>query len=121
MPEFYVEDIDIDPSEFVSACSKREIDELIDALAEDGYIVKPIKSVSARDKNILDEEWDEDGYSSKVVFYNNGLLVKFNVLAKEKLNIFMEELMAKLFHPDRLERMAKSYNMDAMEYLDCIN
>ena len=59
MPEFYVEDIDIDPSEFVSACSKREIDELIDALAEDGYIVKPIKSVSARDKNILDEEWDE--------------------------------------------------------------
>jgi hypothetical protein len=59
MPEFYVEDIDIDPSEFVSACSKREIDKLIDALAEDGYIVKPIKSVSARDKNILDEEWDE--------------------------------------------------------------
>jgi hypothetical protein len=59
MPEFYVEDLDIDPSEFVSACSKREIGELIDALAEDGYIVKPINSVPAEDKNLLDEEWDE--------------------------------------------------------------
>jgi hypothetical protein len=59
MPEFYVEDLDIDPSEFVSACSKREIGELIDALAEDGYIVNPINSVPAEDKNLLDEEWDE--------------------------------------------------------------
>ena len=59
MPEFYVEDIDIDPSDFVSACSKREIDELIDALAEDGYIVKPINNVPLEDKNLLDEEWDE--------------------------------------------------------------
>jgi hypothetical protein len=59
MPEFYVEDLDIDPSDFVSACSKREIGELIDALAEDGYIVKPINSVPAEDKNLLDEEWDE--------------------------------------------------------------
>jgi len=58
MPEFYVEDIDIDPSEFVSACSKREIGELIDALAEDGYIANPINSVPAEDKNLLDEEWD---------------------------------------------------------------
>jgi hypothetical protein len=59
MPEFYVEDLDIDPSEFVSACSKREIGELIDALAEDGYIINPINSVPAEDKNLLDEEWDE--------------------------------------------------------------
>jgi len=59
MPEFYVEDLDIDPSEFVGACSKREIEELIDALTEDGYIVKPINSVPLEDKNLLDEEWDE--------------------------------------------------------------
>jgi hypothetical protein len=59
MPEFYVEDIDIDPSEFIDACSKREIEELIDALTEDGYIVKPINSVPLEDKNLLDEEWDE--------------------------------------------------------------
>jgi hypothetical protein len=59
MPEFYVEDLDIDPSEFVDACSKREIEELIDALTEDGYIVKPINSVPLEDKNLLDEEWDE--------------------------------------------------------------
>jgi hypothetical protein len=59
MPGFYVEDLDIDPSEFVDACSKREIEELIDALTEDGYIVKPINSVPLEDKNLLDEEWDE--------------------------------------------------------------
>ena len=58
MPEFYVEDIDIDPSEFVDACSKREIGELIDALVEDGYIPK-INHVEPVDKNLLDEEWDE--------------------------------------------------------------
>ena len=59
MPTFYAEDIDIDPSDFVSACSKREIEELIDALTEDGYIVKPINSVPLEDKNLMDEEWDE--------------------------------------------------------------
>ena len=41
MPEFYVEDLDIDPSDFVSACSKREVEEFLE------------------DKNLLDEEWDE--------------------------------------------------------------
>jgi hypothetical protein len=38
MPDFTPDDIDIDPSEFVDACNKREIGELIDALIEDGYI-----------------------------------------------------------------------------------
>jgi hypothetical protein len=38
MPEFQVEDIDIDPSEFVYACNKREIKELIDTLVEENHI-----------------------------------------------------------------------------------
>jgi hypothetical protein len=37
MPEFTTE-IDIDPSEFIDACSKRERDRLIEILEEDGYI-----------------------------------------------------------------------------------
>lgn len=38
MPDFQVEDIDIDPSEFVYACNKREIKELIDTLIEENHI-----------------------------------------------------------------------------------
>lgn len=38
MPSFYVEDVDIDVDEFLSACNDSEIKELVDALAEDGYI-----------------------------------------------------------------------------------
>ena len=58
MPTFYAEDIDVDPDEFVSSCSSREIEELIDALVEDGYIPK-INHAAPADKNLLDEEWDE--------------------------------------------------------------
>jgi hypothetical protein len=58
MPEFYVDDLDIDPSEFVSACSEREIKELIEALAEDGHIFQPSNDIPSVDKNLLDEEWD---------------------------------------------------------------
>ena len=38
MPSFYVDDIDIDPSEFVDSCSRNEIKELISALVSNGYI-----------------------------------------------------------------------------------
>ena len=38
MPTFYAEDIDIVVDEFLSACSSREKEELIDALIEDGYL-----------------------------------------------------------------------------------
>ena len=38
MPDFYVDDLNISPSDFVDACSKKEINELIFLLIEDGYI-----------------------------------------------------------------------------------
>jgi dTDP-glucose pyrophosphorylase len=38
MPDFYIDDLDISPSEFVDACSDREITQLIEILIEDGYI-----------------------------------------------------------------------------------
>lgn len=37
MPEFTAE-VDIDPSEFIDSCSKREKDRLVEILIEDGYI-----------------------------------------------------------------------------------
>ena len=40
MPSFYVDDVDIDVDEFISACSKSEIKELIDFLVDDGHIKK---------------------------------------------------------------------------------
>lgn len=58
MPTFYAEDIDIDPDEFVSSCNSREIEELIDALVEDGHIPK-INNIAPDDKNLMDEDWDE--------------------------------------------------------------
>ena len=38
MPDFYVDDLDISPSDFVDACSKGEIAELLEILIEDGYV-----------------------------------------------------------------------------------
>jgi hypothetical protein len=40
MPSFQVDDLDIDSDEFVYACNKREIKELIDTLVEEGHISK---------------------------------------------------------------------------------
>jgi hypothetical protein len=37
MPEFSAE-VDIDPSEFIDSCSKKEKDRLVEILIEDGYI-----------------------------------------------------------------------------------
>jgi transcription initiation factor IIE alpha subunit len=57
MPEFesYV---DVDPSDFVSACSKKEIKELIVYLVEDGHITS--NNVITEDSdNLLDTLWKE--------------------------------------------------------------
>jgi hypothetical protein len=42
MPSFYVEDVDIDVDDFLSACSSREIKEVIAALVEDGHLPKNV-------------------------------------------------------------------------------
>ena len=55
MPTFYSDDIDIDPSDFVDACDRQEIQELIDVLIEDGYIKQTARPVSeAREDNLMD-------------------------------------------------------------------
>jgi len=63
MPDFST-DIDIDPSEFVDACSSRERQELIDHLIECGYISEDQKDIlkpnhGVRRPNVNDQTyWD---------------------------------------------------------------
>ena len=59
MPEFTTE-IDIEPYEYVSSCSKREIRELIDELIDAGHLnSSSLPVVKPKDRNVLDDEWDE--------------------------------------------------------------
>lgn len=55
MPYFETE-LEVDVDDFLSSCTKSEIKKLIEALQEDGWLVK--ESVAQTDKmNLLDEEW----------------------------------------------------------------
>lgn len=55
MPYFETE-LEVDVDDFLSSCTKSEIKELIEALQEDGWLVK--ESFAQTDKiNLLDEEW----------------------------------------------------------------
>jgi hypothetical protein len=56
MPSFYVDDVDIDVDEFLSACSTSERKELIEALVEDGYIKR--ESILNPDKHAAPNEFD---------------------------------------------------------------
>lgn len=50
MPEFTAE-VDIDPSEFVDSCSKRELTRLVEILEEDGYI-EPSQSSKSKSNGV---------------------------------------------------------------------
>lgn len=84
MPTFYpeVEDIDVDPEEFLSACDTRETEKLIDLLIEGGYL-----------KNNCRPAYDEL-YSVPESMYQEALDKlngKWNMLTKEE-----EELILKI-------------------------
>lgn len=58
MPSFGVDDIDIDPYDFVTSCNNKEIGELIDHLVSYGYIEKnEIKSRYYRQTSVLESEF----------------------------------------------------------------
>lgn len=57
MPYFDTE-VDVSVDDFLSACNQKEIENLIDYLIEDGYLVD--RSVSKpQDKSVLEIEWDD--------------------------------------------------------------
>jgi hypothetical protein len=80
MPEFCVEEIDIDPYEFVTACDPREIKELIEGLVEENHLPKSVLSQIQTDKNgkpktsILEDEFLEK---------MDKLSQKFHVISRE--------------------------------------
>jgi transcription initiation factor IIE alpha subunit len=52
--------IDVDPSEFISACSKREIKKLIEILTDDGHI--DYGRITSENQNLFDKNWEEALY-----------------------------------------------------------
>ena len=80
MPEFYVEELDIEPYEFVRACTPSEIKELIVELVEEEHLPKSVLSQMRTDKNgkpktsILEDEFLEK---------MNKLSEKFHVISRE--------------------------------------
>lgn len=64
MPTFYEEaEFDIEPYEYVSSCSKREIKELIEELVDSGHLSRSAIQLKTGDTpSILDMEWDDICY-----------------------------------------------------------
>lgn len=65
MPEIsaYVNvDVEVDIDEFLSSCTEREIQKLIDYLIEDGYI-KNNKNNNPKLKNLIELEWEQTIYN----------------------------------------------------------
>jgi len=60
MPDFSTE-IDIEPWEYLNACSRREIDELIEDLIEDGHLTRFNGKVVPKKEggSVMDLEWEE--------------------------------------------------------------
>jgi hypothetical protein len=60
MPDFNTE-IDIDAWDYISACSNREVKELIEALVEQGHLdsFNEQVKVSNPQNNLFDDEWWE--------------------------------------------------------------
>ena len=80
MPYFYYEgNLDIEVDEFLDACDKKEKEELIDALIEDGYIKPSQRTVD--EKLCAAEEIFEESLST--------LHGKWNRLTKEEEIIIM--------------------------------
>lgn len=58
MPEFETY-VDVSVDEFLSACSSREIEKLIDCLIEDGYLnSNAVKNQEPTSLNIIEMEWE---------------------------------------------------------------
>lgn len=80
MPSFTPEDLDISPSEFVQACSKREREKLIEYLSTNGFIELCDKTPSTRisaPESIFEESL-------------NALHDKWNMLSSEEEEIIMK-------------------------------
>ena len=70
---------------------------------------------------IINLYYNKDGSFIELKFYKNNRLVDLKKHVKRRTKKYKEELIAKVYYPDRLERIAKLYSMDVMDYMDCID
>ena len=78
MPDFSVEDLDISPDEFVYACNKREIKELIDALVEENHISK---------NDVITGKTERSRANSSDIIFDNNL----DALSRNRWHLTLEE------------------------------
>ena len=78
MPDFQVEDLDISPDEFVYACNKREIKELIDTLVEENHISK---------NDIITGKTERSRANSSDIIFDNNL----DAISRNRLHLTIEE------------------------------
>jgi len=82
MPDFdYDGSIDIDVDDFLSACSKRDINDIIDALVEDGYLKNINRAIEEHSQMSAPEQLFEQALSK--------LHGKCNQLSKTEEEIIM--------------------------------
>ena len=72
MPDFYVDDIEIEPYEFVNACSQSEIKELITELIESGHLPKSVQKSdpSGPKRGVMELEFIENLEKLKEKYYS---------------------------------------------------
>lgn len=78
MPDFAVDDLDISPDEFVYACSKKEIKELIDTLIEENHIVK---------NDVVAYRTQRSGPNSSDITFDNSL----DAISRNRLYLSLDE------------------------------
>lgn len=78
MPDFQVEDLDISPDEFVYACNKREIKELIDTLVEENHISK---------NDVITGKTERSRANSSDIIFDNNL----DAISRNRLHLTIEE------------------------------
>jgi DNA-directed RNA polymerase specialized sigma54-like protein len=87
MPSFEgYSEVDVDIEDFLSACSSREIKELIDCLKEDGYLEDYIKELKESDSSsLIESEFTEMVFKLKDLYLqisNDDLQAIKNVVNK---------------------------------------
>jgi hypothetical protein len=78
MPDFAVDDLDISPDEYVYACSKREIKELIDTLVEENHISK---------NDVITGKTERSRANSSDIIFDNNL----DAISRNRLYLSLEE------------------------------
>ena len=70
--------------------------------------------------HILEQNLDNFDWSYQVPNFIHILFPLNLKVMKEKIREFREELVAFVYHPIRLSRIATVYNMDLVEYINCL-